>query len=126
MKLSFLLYAILFFCMLITGILFILFGETTVRRLRKNPETKEALGFDFIGGRDIMNVAIALSMPKRLMNKAKKSKINFMFADIEVLNKYTSRYDIILAKIFYYLFIFDGLLIFTLIGMKLLGITIVL
>ena len=49
--------------LLLAGILFIAFGQITVRKLRNNPETRNALGFDYVSGRDIINVALALSWP---------------------------------------------------------------
>ncbi len=45
-------------------ILFVIFGLVTVRKLRKNPETKHALGIEFASGWDILNVAGALSLSK--------------------------------------------------------------
>lgn len=105
-------------CIIITGILFIVFGETTVRRLRKEPSTREKLGFDFVGGRDIINVAMALSLPKKLMRKARSSKLDFMFADADTLYQHTTRYDRVMARSFYYLFIWDAIMIFGLIFIK--------
>ncbi len=34
----------------IACILFVIFGQVTVRKLRKNPEKKQALGIEFVGG----------------------------------------------------------------------------
>lgn len=92
----------------VVAILYVVFGEITVRRLRKNPETKEALGLDFVGGRDIVSVAIALSVPRRLNRKARRSKIYFMFADADVLYQYTNPVDRVLARLFTSLFVFTG------------------
>ena len=38
-------------------LLYLLFGQITVRKLRKNPETKQSLGIEFVSGWDILNVA---------------------------------------------------------------------
>jgi len=100
---------ILFPSLLIVGVLYVLFGEITVRRLRKNPETKEALGFDYVNGRDIVSTAIALSVPRSLNRKARRSKISFMFADADILYQHTSLFDRVLARIFAYLFFFTGI-----------------
>ena len=50
-------------------IFFVLFGQITVRKLRKNEKTKDALGLEFTSGWDILNVAQALSLPKKLKKK---------------------------------------------------------
>ena len=47
----------------LTIVLYVIFGQVTVRELRKNPETKEKLGIEFVSGWDILNVAGALSTP---------------------------------------------------------------
>jgi len=102
-------FTIILLSTLLTGILFVLFGEITVRRLRRNPKTKEALGLEFVSGRDIMNVAMALSVPRRLNRRARHSKIAFMFADADVLYRYTNRFDRILARVFYWTFVATGI-----------------
>ena len=45
----------------VSGILFVVFGEVTVRRLRKDPATRRYLGFEFCSGWDIVNAGVALS-----------------------------------------------------------------
>jgi len=89
---------------MIVGILYVLFGQVTVRRLRKNPETKEALGFEYVSGRDIMNVAIALSIPGNLNRRARHSRMKFLYADADVLRQHTNRLDRVLARILAYSF----------------------
>ena len=61
--------------MLIGLILFIMFGQITVRKLRKYPETINALGTEFASGWDIINVAQALAIPKSWARKIKKISI---------------------------------------------------
>ncbi len=56
----------------ISAVLFVIFGQVTVRKLRKNPETKYELGIEFTSGWDILNVAQALSLPAVLEKKIKK------------------------------------------------------
>jgi len=93
---------------LITGILFILFGQITVRKLRKNPETKEQLGVEFASGWDVLNVAAALSRPKWLSEKYKKSKLSGLAANSDVLYQSTTLFDRILARVFWFLYVFLG------------------
>ncbi|MBI3561649.1 MAG: hypothetical protein HY080_08045 [Gammaproteobacteria bacterium] len=99
--------------LVIVGILFVVFGEYTVRRLRKKPELKDILGFEYVNGKDIINVGMALSFPRKLMRKARQSKLSFMFADADILYQHTSRVDRWLARIFTYSYFFTafGLLI---------------
>ena len=47
----------------IACILYVIFGQVTVQKLRKNPETRDKLGFEFVSGWDIIKVAQALSLP---------------------------------------------------------------
>jgi len=56
----------------IVMVLFVLFGQITVRKLRKNSETKTELGFEFASGWDILNVAQALALPKVITRRLKK------------------------------------------------------
>ena len=59
-------------------IMFVLFGQITVRKLRKNPELQHALGLELVSGWDIINVAQALAMPKAAMNKLSEGKGNLI------------------------------------------------
>ena len=86
----------------ISSILLILFGQVTVRRLRKNPETMSLLGFDYVSGRDIFSVAQALSWPLWMTRKLKQSKLSFFFADPDLLLQHTTKFDRILARLFYW------------------------
>ena len=56
--------AILIIASIIAGILFVAFGQITVRKLRKKPKTKDSLGLEFISGWDIINVAQVFSFPR--------------------------------------------------------------
>jgi len=86
----------------ISFILLILFGQVTVRRLRKNPETMTSLGFEYVSGRDIFSVAQALSWPLWMARKLKQSKLSFFFADPDVLLQHTTKFDRFLARLFYW------------------------
>ena len=87
---------------IIAWILFIFFGQKTVRRLRKNPATKDHLGAVFFSGQDILNVAQALSLPKKI---AKKFDSNGgLAANSELVRKHTSKFEQIFAVFFYWHF----------------------
>lgn len=55
--------------LLFSAFLFVVFGQVTVRKLRKKPETKNALGLSFFSGWDIINVAQTLSLPRFIVKK---------------------------------------------------------
>lgn len=95
------------FLMLIAAILFVLFGQITVRRLRKKEETKNKLGVEFASGWDILNVAQALALPKSITRKLAKSPIAGFYADREILEKNTTSFDRFLAKLFWFLYVFS-------------------
>lgn len=92
----------------LAAIFFVIFGQITVRKLRKNPQTKEQLGIELASGWDILNVASALALPRWLNKKYKNSSLSFLYADAEILDRYTTRFDRVLARIFYSLFVFSG------------------
>ncbi len=92
---------------LITCILFVIFGQITVRKLRKNPETKQALGIEFASGWNILNVAQALALPKSVTQKIRRRSMG-LEADPDVLYRHTTIFDRVLARIFYILFVFSG------------------
>jgi len=92
----------------ISAILFVIFGQITVRKLRKNPETKQALGFEFASGWDILNVAEALTLPKAITRRAKRNAGIFQ-ADPDLLYKHTTLFDRVLARSFYLLLYISGI-----------------
>ena len=104
--------AIFFFLLLgsiFTGVLYVSFGQITVRKLRKNPEAKAALGFELVSGWDIVNVAEALSIPRSWMKKIENGFLSKMYAKTDFLIENTTKFDRILAVMFYVNFIFFGL-----------------
>lgn len=101
--------AVCFCCMLVAAILFVLFGQITVRKLRKNPATKHALGVEYMSGWDIINVAQALALPKVIARKLKTGQLAFLAADPDLLQKYTNQFDRVLAFIFYWTLTLSGL-----------------
>jgi hypothetical protein len=94
--------------MFITAILFVIFGQITVRKLRKNPATKDRLGMEFVSGWDIFNVAGAFSTPKWLRDRFSRSNLSVLIADYQVLYDNTTHFDRILARIFWVLYITSG------------------
>ena len=106
----------------IAAILYVIFGQVTVRKLRKNPETKNALGIEFVSGWDILNVAGALSLPRSLTRKFRESRLAVFAADAELLNKHTNRFDKFLAKTFYILYVFSGTTVIILLLLNALGV----
>ncbi len=98
---EFTVWSIIFGTLFIVMVLYVAFGQITVRRLRKNPEVKEHLGISFVSGWDITNVASALCRPKWLDDRMKKNGWGFMGADIEVLYKHTTLFDRILGRLFW-------------------------
>lgn len=101
--------AIVFSVMLLAAILYVLFGQITVRKLRKNPNTKTALGLEYVSGWDIINVAQALSLPRSWSRKLEKSQQATTYANSDVIFKNTNRIDRILGVTFYWLMIGSGL-----------------
>ena len=94
-------------------ILFVIFGQITVRKLRKNPETKYSLGIEFASGWDILNVAGALALPKQSCERIKRNSVSMGMgsgfeADPDILYKHTTVFDRVLARIFFWLWMFSG------------------
>ena len=90
-------------------ILYVAFGQITVRKLRKNPVTKECLGVGLVSGWDILNAAEALALPKALTDRFEASPLSAMFANADLLREHTNAFDRVLAALFFWLFIFTGI-----------------
>ena len=110
------------FFMFLALILYVVFGQITVRKLRKNPETRDALGIEFAGGWDIINVAQALSIPRSWSRKLQGSPLSALYANADILYENTTRFDRLLAAIFYWLFTATGLAMIVLIVLNSFGI----
>jgi len=95
--------------MFLACILYVVFGQVTVRKLRKNPKTKDALGLEYASGWDIINVAQAFSLPRSLTRKIENSKFSFMYANASVLFENTTKFDQVLGCVFYWLLTISGL-----------------
>lgn len=101
--------AILIFSSIIVGALYVVFGQVTVKKLRKNPKTKEALGLEYVSGWDIINVAQTLAFPKSWSRKLEGGQLSFMHANATVIHENTTKFDRVLGFIFYWLLISSGL-----------------
>ncbi|MDN3640871.1 hypothetical protein QWY82_18875 [Simiduia curdlanivorans] len=100
---------IVFIFMFISCVLYVLFGQITVRRLRKNPKTKDALGVEYASGWDIINVAQALAFPRSWSKKLESSPLSFMHANATLLLENTNTFDRFLGSLFYWLLMLSGL-----------------
>jgi len=93
------------FLMLIAAILYILLGQITVRKLRKNSALKNELGFELVSGWDILNVAGALSTPRWLREKFSSSSLSGFSANYPLLYGNTSKFDRVLARVFWFFYV---------------------
>lgn len=93
------------------GVLFVLFGQITVRKLRKNSRGGKYLGLELVSGWDILNVAGALSTPSWLRKKFESSRVSGLSANYIFLYENTNKFDRLLARLFWYLYIITGLAI---------------
>lgn len=94
---------------ILTGILFVLFGQISVRKLRKNPKTRDALGLEYVSGWDVINAAQALAFPISWSRKLEGSRLSFMYANSKLLQENTNRLDRFLGAVFYWLMMITGL-----------------
>jgi len=101
--------AILIFSSIIVGVLYVLFGQLTVKKLRRNPKTTKILGLEYASGWDIINVAQALAFPKSWSRKLEGSQLSFMHANATIIHDNTTKFDRVLGFIFYWLLILSGL-----------------
>ncbi len=106
----------------IACILFVIFGQVTVRKLRKNPVTKDALGGELVSGWDILNVASALALPRSWLKRIENSPLAFMEADSRIIRENTNKLDHILGAVFYWLFMGTGLSVLVLMLLDLAGV----
>ncbi|WP_417520432.1 hypothetical protein [Marinobacter sp.] len=94
---------------IISGILYVAFGQITVRKLRKNPKVRDQLGIEYASGWDIINVAQAFAFPRNWTRKVENSRFSFIHANATLLYENTKKYDQILGCIFYWLLTASGL-----------------
>lgn len=92
--------------LVVSGILYVSFGEVTVRKLRKVSELKNLLGIEFVSGGDIVNVAQTLAWPRSFMRRRDKGRYSFLHANSEAVYSHTTKLDRILGRLFYWTMIF--------------------
>ncbi len=103
-------------------ILYILFGQLTVRRLRKNETLKNNLGIERASGWDIINVAQALAIPKMWSEKLENGPLSVFYAKSQSLRENTTHLDRVLAIIFYWVLTVSGISLITLVALNALGV----
>ena len=94
---------------MVSGILYVAFGQITVRKLRKNPKTRYFLGVEYASGWDIINVAQAFAFPRAWAKKVENSKFSFMYANASELYENTTKFDQVLGFVFYWILTISGL-----------------
>ncbi|WP_102797742.1 hypothetical protein [Bowmanella denitrificans] len=90
-------------------ILFVIFGQLTVRKLRKDPITKNELGMEYVSGWDIINIAQALTLPSSWSEKLSKSQISFLYANAALIKQHTNKLDKVVGMMFYISLMTSGL-----------------
>ncbi len=103
-------------------IFYVIFGQVTVRKLRKNPKTKDALGSELASGWDILNVAKAMALPISWSKKLENSPLSFMYANSNVVLKHTNKLDRFLGILFFWLWLVSGSMMIFLIFLKYIGV----
>ncbi|MCA0894637.1 hypothetical protein [Microbulbifer agarilyticus] len=103
-------------------LLYVLFGQITVRKLRKNPKTKHELGLEFASGWDILNVAQALATPRKIHKILENSQLAFLHANSELISEHTNRFDKFLAIVFFWILMGSGCCMLILILLNKLGV----
>ena len=91
-------------------VLYVIFGQLTVRRLRKKDELKDQLGVEFASGWDIINVAQAMALPKGWSEKLEESPISYLNANASLLRQYTTPLDKIIGALLFWVLSLSGFL----------------
>ena len=106
MTTSLFLFSVPFFSLIFSSFLYVVFGQVTVRKLRKNPKTKNVLGLEFASGWDIFNVSQSLSIPRswarKLEKKAAEAKCISVIAKSDLLYEHTNIFDRFLARLHFW------------------------
>ncbi len=103
----------IFLSLMFTPILFFIINIKTVRRLRKNPITKDAMGFYLFWGWYALNLSVALFASKKWMTKRRSYSDGYLFANPDLMRQYTTPFEKVICKLFVILGLFSvlGLLI---------------
>ncbi len=114
-------FALILAGLVFSGILYVVFGQVTVRKLRKNPKTQGALGMEFASGWDIINVAQVFAFPKSWIKKVENSRFSFLYANATSLYENTTKFDRVLGFVFYWLLMLSGGAMILLVSLSYLG-----
>jgi len=106
MTLELKLFSIIWAIMFLDMFLLLIFASTTVRKLKKNPVTRDSLGFEYVNGYRIFTIAQTLSWPQSISNKIQNKPLSFLLPNSELIHKHTNRVDRILAALFYWPLVF--------------------
>lgn len=106
---------------IVAWLLYLVFAQVTVRRLEKNPDVREQLGFEAISGWRVINVAEALVLPQGFFKLASKTALAGMYANSVLIRANTSRLDKTLAHLFFWSFFGSGFAVLALVVLNLLG-----
>lgn len=125
-KLAVALWLIALVSTMISGILFVVFGQVSVRKLRANPQTRKLLGFEFISGLDILGVSLLMSRPRIPDREYERVASKNPYSPSTELLHHMSRFDRLLAQVHYRTIIFTMVcllfwiywLVFTLLGQR--------
>ncbi|KAB7619597.1 hypothetical protein F3N43_13245 [Alkalilimnicola sp. S0819] len=90
---------------LVGWVFFVIFGRTTVRRLSRTADIRKRMGIELISGWRIFNVAEALVLPVSLFDKLHAGSLSAFWADARVLRQHATRYDIVMAHLFFWTFV---------------------
>ncbi len=110
---------VVMFSVLMGWVLFFIINIKTVRRLRKNPITKDELGFHLFWGWYALNLSVALFASKKWMIKRRSHSDGYLFANPDLMRQYTTLFEKIICKTLILLGIF--ILVFVFINMLLDG-----
>ena len=81
-------------------ILFFIINIKTVRRLRKNPITRDELGFHLVWGWYAITISLTLFVSKERMAKRRSYSDGFLFANQDLVAQYTTPFDKAICKLF--------------------------
>ena len=110
-----------FIALLLLPVFFVIFGQVTVRKLRKNSKTKDALGMEVVSGSNIFGVSQTFSIPRRWAKKLDEKNLAFggaIVANSDLLYEHTNMFDRFLARLLYWWFWFSLITMFIAIAIE--------
>ncbi len=102
-------YSVIFSSMIVSWILFFIINIKTVRRLRKNPITKNELGFHLFWGWYALNISETLLFSKEWTIRRRNSSNGYMFANYDLVHQYTTPFEKVICKLCIILSLFSVL-----------------